>query len=188
MDIYTRELSPEVWLDLEKLFGAKGACGGCWCMSWRIQKGVKWDEFKGEKAREAQKELVLKGESKGILAYHDSEPVGWLSFGKRSEYDKLNRAPSLACDDCQEVWSIPCFFVQRNFRNKGVATKMLLSAVEAIAKHGGKIIEGYPSKSTMKSKQPDAFTWTGSMSLFLKAGFSISGDEKHSKIRVRKIV
>ncbi|MBF0547545.1 MAG: GNAT family N-acetyltransferase [Candidatus Riflebacteria bacterium] len=187
MEIVTKELNPELWPELEKLFGSNGACGGCWCMSWRNEKGTKWGEFKGEKAREAQKRLVENGDSKGILAFSDSEPIGWLSFGKRIEYCKLNRAPSLACDDWQEVWSIPCFFVRRGFRGKGVATAMLSAAIKAIKEAGGKIIEGYPSKSTINSRQPDAFTWTGSVSLFLKAGFKIAGDEKRSKIRVRMV-
>ena len=28
------------WDDFEELFGEKGACGGCWCMSWRLKKSV----------------------------------------------------------------------------------------------------------------------------------------------------
>jgi hypothetical protein len=28
------------WIDLEKLFGAHGACGGCWCMWWRLKRSV----------------------------------------------------------------------------------------------------------------------------------------------------
>ena len=29
-------LTPDRWPDFEKLFGEKGAYGGCWCMWWRI--------------------------------------------------------------------------------------------------------------------------------------------------------
>ena len=28
--------TPDTWRDLETLFGEKGACGGCWCMAWRV--------------------------------------------------------------------------------------------------------------------------------------------------------
>jgi hypothetical protein len=34
--IETRELAPGLWADLEALFGGNGACGGCWCMYWRL--------------------------------------------------------------------------------------------------------------------------------------------------------
>jgi hypothetical protein len=29
-------LTPDLWPDLEDLFGKKGACNGCWCMYCRI--------------------------------------------------------------------------------------------------------------------------------------------------------
>jgi hypothetical protein len=32
----TRWLTPDLWPALEDLFAGKGACGGCWCMYWRI--------------------------------------------------------------------------------------------------------------------------------------------------------
>ena len=51
MKIETKELTPKLWPDFERLFGANGACGGCWCMSWRIEKGEKWEEVKGACAK-----------------------------------------------------------------------------------------------------------------------------------------
>ena len=32
MRIVCRELTPALWPDLERLFGPRGAVGGCWCM------------------------------------------------------------------------------------------------------------------------------------------------------------
>ena len=31
-------LTPERWKDFEELFGPRGACGGCWCMWWRLKR------------------------------------------------------------------------------------------------------------------------------------------------------
>ena len=45
-----RDLTPERWDDLVTLFGSNGACGGCWCMWWRIEKGERWPEVKGASA------------------------------------------------------------------------------------------------------------------------------------------
>jgi hypothetical protein len=36
MKLTVRPLTPELWPALEDLFGAHGACNGCWCMYWRI--------------------------------------------------------------------------------------------------------------------------------------------------------
>lgn len=35
-------LTPKRWPDVEKLFGARGACGGCWCMFWRQTRERQW--------------------------------------------------------------------------------------------------------------------------------------------------
>ena len=32
MKVETRDLTPESWPALEKLFGPKSACAGCWCV------------------------------------------------------------------------------------------------------------------------------------------------------------
>jgi len=46
----TRALTPRLWPALAELFGANGACGGCWCMWWRIETGERWRDIKGETA------------------------------------------------------------------------------------------------------------------------------------------
>ena len=57
--MYTfKEVSSGLWPDFEKLFGANGACGGCWCQWWRMPKGGKlWEETKGAKAKRMMKKL-----------------------------------------------------------------------------------------------------------------------------------
>ena len=53
-----RDLTPRDWPTIERLFGPRGACGGCWCMVWRVSGGKAWLENKGEKNRRAFKRLV----------------------------------------------------------------------------------------------------------------------------------
>ncbi|MDB5227656.1 MAG: GCN5-related N-acetyltransferase [Bacteroidota bacterium] len=31
-----KPLTKETWKDFEILFGSNGACGGCWCMWWKL--------------------------------------------------------------------------------------------------------------------------------------------------------
>ncbi|MCI0409351.1 MAG: N-acetyltransferase, partial [Acidobacteria bacterium] len=47
----------ERWADLEALFGERGACGGCWCMAWRLPR-AQYQAGKGEKNRRALMKLV----------------------------------------------------------------------------------------------------------------------------------
>lgn len=184
--ITCKVLGPELWEDFETLFGENGACGGCWCMHWRQQKGENWDALKGNEAKQRMKVLIAGRKATGILAYMGDMPVGWCSFGKRREYAKLDRAPSLHCEDADDVWSIPCFFVKRSFRNKGIAGIMLEAAIRAIDEYGGKVIEAYPVVTPEENtKMPDAFAWTGPMSLFAGLGFSRADGKEKGKIRMR---
>ena len=184
-----KELSPELWTDIEKLFGANGACGGCWCMSWRVQKGEQWNEIKGPLAKEKFKAMVLSGGAHGLIAYADGEPVGWCSFDKRQDYFKLDRAPSLKCDDADEVWSVPCFFIKKQFRGQNIGTALLERAVQSIKSKGGKIIEGYPTGPFKDGKKtPDAFAWTGTLRMFEKSGFKRADDKDSGKIRMRMLI
>ncbi len=189
MNLTTRELSPELWPALEQLFGSKGACGGCWCMSWRTAKGERWEDIKGDEARRRMQTLVESGAAHGILAFDGDEPAGWCAFGPRRSFAKLDRAPSLACDDADQIWSIPCFFVPRKFQGQGVAKALLRHATEAIARRGGRIAEGYPVKPSQDGKPlPAAFAWTGTRSLFESGGFEIVGNPDGGKQRVRRRV
>jgi GNAT superfamily N-acetyltransferase len=186
MTITCKRLTPALWPAVEELFGANGACGGCWCMYWRTAKGERWDDLKGERAKRRLKALVTSGKAQGILAFDGREPVGWASVGPRQDYAKLDRAPSFACDDAEGVWSVPCFFVRSGHRGAGVATA-LLAAAEALAKHHrARVLEGYPVRPKEGPRYPAAFAWTGTRSLFDRAGFSVVGNEDGGKQRVRK--
>lgn len=187
MPLETRELTPDLWPDLETLFGPRGACGGCWCMSWRTPKAERWDDIKGEEAKRRMRALVELGQAHGILAFEDGRAVGWCAFGPRRDFAKLDRAPSFKCDDADEVWSIPCFFVAKGHHGKGVAKAMLAHALKAIADRGGTIAEGYPVKPARDGKLlPAPFVWTGTRPIFDAAGFEIAGNEDGGKQRVRR--
>ena len=69
-------LTSHRWPDLERLFGPRGACAGCWCMWWLLTR-PEWNRGKGEGNRKAFWEVVRSGAEPGVLAYADGEPVGW---------------------------------------------------------------------------------------------------------------
>ena len=188
MDISIKLLAPEHWTDLERLFGDKGAVGGCWCMYWRQPKGEKWEDVKGAENKRRFKTLVESGQAHGALAFDDGEPVGWVSFDPRTEFIKLNRAPSFRCEDAEQVYSLPCFFIKAGYRGKGIASQLLEFAVESLQRRGVKIIEGYPAKPSGKGGAiPAAFAWTGTLPLFTQAGFKPVGKRDGGKQRMRRV-
>lgn len=162
-------LTPARWADLETLFGERGACGGCWCMFWR-QTRAEYEKKKGAGNRRAFKKIVESGKAPGILAYADGAPVGWCAVAPRTDYSTLGRSRVLAPVDERVVWSVPCFFVARPFRRRGLTVELLRAAVDFARRKGAKIIEGYPVEAR-KDKMPDVFAYTGLPSAFRRAGF-----------------
>jgi GNAT superfamily N-acetyltransferase len=157
------------WKDLEKLFGERGACGGCWCMWWRLTRS-EFERGKGKKNKAALKKIVKSGEVPGILAYADGEPIAWCSIGPRETFSALERSRVLKRFDDKPVWSVVCLFIDKGFRKKGMSIKILRAAVKYAKKNGAKIVEGYPIEPK-KGRWPDAFVWTGVPSAYRKAGF-----------------
>lgn len=162
-------LTPERWKDLELLFGERGACGGCWCMWWRLKRS-QFEKQKGEENRKALKKIVDSGEIPGLLAYANGQSIAWCSVAPRETYPVLERSRTLKRIDDQPVWSVVCFFVAKPFRRKGLTVKLLGAAVEYAKEHGARIIEGYPVEPK-KTSIPDGFAFTGLVSVFRKARF-----------------
>ena len=162
-------LTKERWPDFEKLFGKRGACGGCWCMWWRLTRS-EFERGKGEPNRRAMKRLVESGEVPGLLAYRGDEPVGWCSVAPREAYSSLLRSRILRPVDDRAVWSAVCFFVAGQHRRQGLTVELLQAACSHARKHGAGIVEGYPIEPR-RGKLADAFAWVGLASAFERAGF-----------------
>ncbi len=158
------------WPDLERLFGPKGACAGCWCMWWH-QTPKQYDAGRGEPNRLQLKRAVEEGREPGLLAYAGDEAVGWCALGPRAGYERLGRTRILAAVDDQPVWSVVCFFVARPFRRQGVTRALLAAAIQHARAHGAAILEGYPVDKPQGTPTPDVYGYPGMASTFRALGF-----------------
>ncbi|UCC74683.1 MAG: GNAT family N-acetyltransferase [Gemmatimonadota bacterium] len=165
-----RPLTPDRWSDLKRLFGSQGACGGCWCMWWRLSHSA-FEKRKGERNRRAFKRIVDSGAQPGLLAYIDDAPVAWCAIQPRDAFPRLEGSRTLKRVDDEPVWSVACLFVAKGHRRTGVSSRLLEAAVKHARRQGAKIVEGYPVEPK-KGRTADAFAWTGTASAFRKAGFT----------------
>ena len=168
-DLEFHPVTADLWDDFETLFGERGACGGCWCMWWRLKRSD-FEKQKGEGNKRAMKKIITSGEVPGLLAYIDGQPVAWCSVAPRAAFPVLDRSRILKRVDDQPVWSIVCFFVARPFRRKGIMLQFLRAVVKHAGEHGAHIVEGYPVEPK-KPSTPDLFLYHGVASTFRKAGF-----------------
>jgi GNAT superfamily N-acetyltransferase len=137
-------------------------------MHWKL-RGKAFTDNTGDTLRQMQKSIVDSKVVPGLIAYAEGYPVGWVAVEPRSAYPKLAHSRVLLPVDDQEVWSITCFFVAKDYRRKGVTIELIKAAVNHVKKEGGKIVEGYPVETS--DNMPAPFIYTGTASAFQKAGF-----------------
>lgn len=177
-------LSSETWRDFERLFGERGACGGCWCMTWRCKRS-EFDANKGAGNKAAIRKLAKSGEPVGVLLYLGEEAIGWCSVAPREQFVALEKSRVWAPVDDKLVWSVTCFFVAKAYRKQGVTVELLNAAVEYARQSGATIVEGYPQH--LKKPLPASFVWTGLYGSFLQAGFEEVTRRSKTKPIMRKL-
>ncbi len=165
----THPLTPATWPDFEALFGAKGACGGCWCMLWRLPRKA-YEAGKGEGNRTAMQTLAASALPPGLIGYIDGVPAAWCSVGPRAEFPGLANSRILKPVDELPVWSLSCLFVHKNYRRQGLSEKMIAAAADFARTHGAPALEAYPMEPR-QDKMPDVFAWTGIVGPFIRLGF-----------------
>ncbi len=178
-----RPLTKNNWNDFVTLLGQRGACGGCWCMSWRLKKN-EFERQKGELNKAAMQQLVETDQSLGVLGYVDGQPVGWCAVAPRRQFVRLQYSRTLKPIDDQPVWSIVCIFLGKEYRRRGLSTELIKAAVEYCRLQGGSIVEAYPAVP-YGDKVPAAFLWTGVPESYLRAGFEIAVQRSKWKLIMR---
>ena len=136
-------------------------------MWWRIPEGERFEQIHGAEAKRRQKALVLAGRSRGLLAFAGGEPVGWCAYGRRTEFAVLARSRTLACDDADKVWSLPCFFIKAGWRGRGVGRALLRAALKVLKARGARTAEAYP----VRPPATNASAFTGTVPWLESEGF-----------------
>jgi GNAT superfamily N-acetyltransferase len=161
--------TPERWPDFAALFGEKGACAGCWC-TWARLGSAEFRATPPAARRALIRRRAAAGTPPGLLAYEDGRAVGWIAVAPREEYPRLATSRVMAPVDGAPVWSVPCFFVDRAARGRGLTVALLKAACAFAAAHGATAVEGYPVDARGARLAP-AFAWFGLAGAFAAAGF-----------------
>ncbi len=189
LDVYPA--TAERWPDLEALFGHNGAFAGCWCMFWRLNRS-EFKTLQSEGRKAAMREMTLKDQAPGLLAYTDGKPVGWCSIGPREEFAALEASRVLKRVDDAPVWSIVCFFVAKAYRGQRVMADLLKAALGYAQEHGANIVEGYPldlESPKLAGQRLKSFTgYMGIASIFREAGFVEVGRASETQLIMRCVL
>jgi len=172
------------WNKFVQLFGIKGACGSCWCMYYRLKK-TDYQEGKADDGNKlAMKQIVWEDKPAGILGLYEGQAIAWCAFAPREDFIKLENLRVHKRIDDKAVWSIPCFFIDKNFRRHGVSVELIKGVIRYAREVGIRIIEAYPTIPT-QDKLADSFAWIGLYKSFERAGFEIVDRTSKNRPMVR---
>lgn len=159
-----KALDENTWPDFARLVEKhNGVWGGCWCMGFHR---------KPNGGNRAEKECrVRDGRTHAALVYDGPNAVGWCQFGPTEELPRIKHRKEYESGLTKlPDWRITCFFVDKDYRGKGVAFRALEGALGEIARLGGGVVESYP-EDVEGRKTSSSFIYNATVSIFERQGF-----------------
>ncbi len=163
-----KELTPEIisdWFDFfdNRAFTDNKEWKGCYCTAFFYPKPEEYTA-QTKKRIDYAKWLIETGRMKGYLAYENGKAVGWVNTNNKINFPRL----SDLCVNRENVLSIVCFIVQKEYRRKGIAKKLLNRIIADAEEKEYSVIEAYPKK---KSKS-EYGKWNGPYEMYINCGFT----------------
>lgn len=166
MTFEIRPLTPDLWPAFVDVVGPNGACGGCFCMYWRI--GTRYQRRSRAANRADFHRVVKRGPPPGLIAFEGDTPVGWCQLTPRTDLPHFERTRDLKKVDDLPVWSISCFYIRPGWRRKGVTAALIAEALRVAKRAKAVAVEAYPLDTRYTSSRG----YTGYASTFERLGFS----------------
>lgn len=162
-----RKMKPEHasdWFDFfdNRAFSDHEDWKGCYCTGPFFPR-VQEYENASRKRKDYAKWLMERGIMRGYLAYEHGTVVGWSNVNDKSAFSKLNHLQT----DEESVISITCFTIQKEYRGRGIAQRLLHEIIKDARKNNTKIIEAYPRKNA----KTEFGRFRGPHSMYEKNGF-----------------
>ena len=164
--------------DVQSVFGDRGPAARCQCQRYRLWPGESFGKQPVEQRQHRLREQTGCGDPDaptcGLVAWLEDEPAGWCAVGPRSDLNGLKRVFTVPWKGRDEdpadpaVWAVTCLYIRKGFRRRGIASALVLAAVEHARSRGARALEGYPITRTDVINEE---LHVGTVSMFEEAGF-----------------
>src|SRR5258708_33631688 len=149
MSVQVQPATADRWSDLVRVFGRRGEYPS-WCW-WRLFLRSPSHESSASGPvpdnRDAlRQEITHAAVPPGLIAYVETDPVGWTRVGPRSAFPGVssNKALAKVLRDDPGAWWVTCFAVDSRHRRSRVGSALLKAAVEFAREHVATAFEGHP--------------------------------------------
>ncbi|WP_166880864.1 GNAT family N-acetyltransferase [Salinibacterium sp. ZJ450] len=170
------------WDDVRAVFGTRGDPASCWCQ-WFKMPNAEFKTMTKDAASARLREQVTRQPAPGVIAYLGDEAVGWCAVEPRPNYSRLLRSKIVQAGspepmDDASVWAVTCFVVRVGFRRRGIGGALLDAVIEQARAGGARLLEGYPVDVAQRQGAPSAELYVGTVTLFQRAGFTVTARPK----------
>lgn len=165
MNLDIRPLTPDLWPAFENLLSEAGVTRRCWCMYGLV--GAAYRKRSPDENKAAFREVVGKGPPPGLIAFDGDMAAGWCRIAPRDALPGLDLQWRLKRVDEVPVWALPCMYIRKSYRRRGVATQLIAAAMQATRQAGAPALEAYPVDADVSPSSSDC----GYASTYVRAGF-----------------
>ncbi len=149
------------------IFSENPGWSKCYCYSFHFTGSA--DQWNKKDNRAAVISLIRENKMNGYLVFSGNSPIGWCNANDRDSYQRLLKYYKLVDNADDKVCSIVCFLVSPEFRNKGIAGKLLQQIIIDYSARGYDYLEAYPGKGTLSCEKH----YKGPPDLYRKFNFNI---------------
>ncbi len=183
MNITVKPLSPALLEDYliffdNDAFADNPHWAACYCRCHHFDhKKCDFDSTKAEENRTAVIDLIKNGTLRGYLAYDGDKPIGWVNANHRNNFTAI---PYEKIDNTENIGSLMCFIISKDYRRKGIAKMLLNAACDGFKRQGLNFAEGYP----VLDVEGDDKNYHGPLSFYLSTGFIEHYKEKRDDVNI----
>ena len=156
---------------------------GCYCHYYHSEvPSESWRYQKAEDNKLKSIQAIYEGMMTGFLAFHEGKCIGWANINDARRYKRLEEELKKYIQDKRVALSI-CFIISPEFRNQGVARKLLDHAIEYYRYQGFDGMIAMPSNGDYKKE----LHYHGTMNMYLERGYKEIDKIENTKIMYKQI-
>jgi GNAT superfamily N-acetyltransferase len=165
----------EAWFDFfdNRGFQDHHAWAGCYCTYFYYPRFPESHVGNNSK-REYARWLIENGKMNGYLVYEDEKVVGWCNADSKENYTRIYEEE----DKGKKIKSIVCFLIQKDYRGRRIARKILKEIVNDSMQDGTTHLEAYPNFRPANEYS----NYHGSVKMYLEEGFEIIKNGRKKKM------
>ncbi|MCR3906403.1 MAG: GNAT family N-acetyltransferase [Tenericutes bacterium] len=156
----------------------------CYCNFFQSNDTTEeWIKRSGESNKLASIRNIYEGMMTGFLAFEDEKCIGWVNANDVKYYIRLENELKDYVKGKKVALTV-CYVIHPDYRNQGVARKLLAHAMDYFKYEGYQGMIALPSENSVKKE----LHYHGTMNMYLEQDYKEVGSFHNVKIMYKKFI